>query len=409
VAVQASKRFLRLVSSVFTCSQFKTRGRAAQVCARLRYVTAWLAVCLPGLLNTGLAAEAQVAPLRSVEPEQVWAERVRSLPPAVEQIRTPVGLGEVAAKIAPNVAMDGVPQLGAADPKAGRSHPRIPRKYDVGLIGERGIGKGLNFYSLEKEQMLGRELAEQIERHARMFTDPVINEYVNRLGQNLVRNSDAEVPFTIRIIDSEEINAFALPGGFFYINTGLLMAAESEAELAGVMAHEIAHVAARHATKNATKSELFNLLSVPLIFVGGPVGYAVQQAVGVAVPMSFLKFSRNAEREADLLGIEYQYASGYDPQAFVQFFEKLQAKKKEKRNFLARAFSSHPMNEDRIKRSQEAIEKYLPDREQYIVTTSEFDEMKARLVELSASPRLSDLGKGAKPTLRKRVEDDEKR
>ena len=351
-----------------------------------------LACVLPGA--------AQVAPApRSVEPEQIWVESVRRLPAAMEaQLRTQVAPPDFAR-----------PEADATYGAREKAKQEVEKKYDVGLIGERGIGKGLNFYSIEKEQMLGRELAEQIERHAKMFTDPVINEYVNRVGQNLVRNSDAEVPFTIRIIDSEEINAFALPGGFFYIHTGLLMAAESEAELAGVMAHEIAHVAARHATKNATKSELFNLLSVPLIFVGGPVGYAVQQAAGIAVPMSFLKFSRNAEREADLLGIEYQYATGYDPQAFVQFFEKLQAKKKEKRNFLARAFDSHPMNEDRIKRSQQAIEKYLPAQEQYIVTTSDFEEMKARLAELSAGTRLSDLAQGTKPTLRKRAEEDEKR
>jgi predicted Zn-dependent protease len=217
-----------------------------------------------------------------------------------------------------------------------------------------------------------------------------------------VRNSDARVPFIIKVIDNEEVNAFALPGGFFYVNTGLILAADNEAELAGVMAHEIAHVAARHATKNATRQEIFNLASIPLIFVGGPAGYAVRQFMGLAVPLSFLKFSRNSEREADLLGLEYQYASGYDPQEFVRFFEKLHSQeKKQKHGFMAKAFATHPMTGDRIKRAQEEIAKYLPPKEEYIVDTSEFDAVKARLAEIDNAHRI-DGGEGVRPTLRKR-------
>ena len=278
---------------------------------------------------------------------------------------------------------------------------KIPARYDVTQIGQRGIGKGMNFYSLDKEIALGRQLAQEIEQQARIINDPVITEYVNRVGQNIVRNSDAQVPFTIKVIDDDEVNAFALPGGFFFVNTGLILAADSEAELAGVMAHEIAHVAARHATKNDTKAQLFNIASIPLIFVGGPVGYGVRQAAGLAVPMGFLKFSRNAEREADLLGLEYQYASGYDPAAFVQFFEKLQVKDKKKHNAIAKAFSTHPMTEDRIKKSQESIAKYLPEKDQYVVTTSEFDEVKTRLARLE-NRRKIDGGDPSRPTLRRR-------
>jgi predicted Zn-dependent protease len=197
-----------------------------------------------------------------------------------------------------------------------------------------------------------------------------------------VRNSDAQVPFTIKIVESDEVNAFALPGGFFYVNTGLILAADSEAELAGVMAHEIAHVAARHATKNMTKGQLFNMASIPLVFVGGPVGYAVQQAAGIAIPMGFLKFSRDAEREADLLGIEYQYKTGYDPNSFVSFFEKIKAQEKSKGNFISKAFATHPMTSDRVKRAQKEIEDYLPARPQYIVDTSEFTEIKSRLASM---------------------------
>jgi beta-barrel assembly-enhancing protease len=278
---------------------------------------------------------------------------------------------------------------------------RTQSKYDVSKIGERSVGKGVNFYSLDKEQALGRELATQVEMESKLLKDPKITEYVNRLGQNLARNSDAKVPFVIKVIDSDEVNAFALPGGFFYVNTGLIEAADSEAELAGVMAHEIAHVAARHATKNMTKGQIWNMASIPLIFVGGPVGFAVQEAAGLAVPMSFLKFTRDAEREADLLGMEYQYAAGYDPESFVTFFEKLKAQEKHKKNFIAKAFDTHPMTEDRVKRAQKEIEEVLPPKPQYIDDTSEFQEMKARLAGILNEHRLVKENASGRPTLRR--------
>ena len=277
---------------------------------------------------------------------------------------------------------------------------KVAGKYDVTRIGARGIGGGINFYSLEKEQVLGQEMAREMESQVRLLTDPVITEYVNRLGQQLVRHSDARVPFTIKVVDSDEVNAFALPGGFFYVNTGLILAAENEAELAGVMAHEIAHVAARHATRNATKSQIWNLISLPMVFVGGPAGMVLRQVAGVAVPMTFLKFSRDAEREADLLGMEYEYAAGYDPAALVNFFEKLDAQKK-KPNFMAKAFATHPMNHDRVKRAQKEIETMLPDRDEYVVTTSEFDEIKARVAQMIARKPVLPEYSGNKPILRR--------
>src|SRR5437868_6706605 len=277
-------------------------------------------------------------------------------------------------------------------------------KYDVSRIGERAIGNGLNLYSIEKERALGRQLAQEVESQSRLVSDPVITEYVNRVGQSIVRNSDARVPFTIKVIDDDEINAFALPGGYFYVDSGLILAADSEAELAGVMAHEIAHVAARHATKNATKAQLWNLASIPLIFVGGPVGYAVRQVAGLAVPMSYMKFSRDAEREADLLGLEYDYAAGYDPQSFVHFFEKLETGEKQKKpNWIAKAFATHPMNSDRIRRAQKEIQNLLPPKSEYIVDTSEFQEMKARMANIDHA-RSPD--GGGMPTLRRRGPDD---
>jgi predicted Zn-dependent protease len=246
---------------------------------------------------------------------------------------------------------------------------------------------------------MGREISAQVESQSKLVTDPKVTEYINRLGQTIVRNSDAKVPFAIKVIDNDEINAFALPGGFFYVNSGLIMAADNEAELAGVMAHEIAHVAARHATRTQTRSQMINLASIPLIFMGGPVVYAVEQAAGLALPMSFLKFSRDAEREADLLGLEYQYASGYDPAAFVQFFEKLGKEQKQKMSFLAKAFSTHPMTADRIQRAQHEIQDLLPAHQEYVVDTSEFQDVKAHLGTLLNARRLRGPAKSNGPVL----------
>src|SRR5712692_7162743 len=199
-------------------------------------------------------------------------------------------------------------------------------KKDPEEIGNRDVGKGVNFYSLEKEIAIGKGLAQDVERQAKLINDPIIAEYVNRVGQNLVRNSDAKVPFTIKVIDAEEINAFALPGGFFFVNTGVVLNADSEAEMAGVMAHEIAHVAARHGTRQATRGEMVNYGTIPLIFMGGWTGYAIRQGAGLAIPLGFLTFSRGFESEADYLGLQYLYKTGYDPTSFVDFFEKIQSK-----------------------------------------------------------------------------------
>lgn len=282
-----------------------------------------------------------------------------------------------------------------------RPKKKLDPKYDVDMIGRRNIGKGLDFYSLQREIMLGQQLANQLETSVKLVNDPMVTEYINRLGQRLVRNSDAQVPFTIKVIDDDEVNAFALPGGFFYVNTGLILAADNEAGLAAVMAHEIAHVAARHATKNQSRSQLFDLMSIPLIFVGGPAGMIARQALGLAVPMGMLKFSRNAEREADMLGLQYDYATGYDPQEFIRLFEKMKKQEKQNKNFLARAFSTHPMTDDRIKRAQKEIANYLPARNEYIVDTSEFQQVRARVAEICNRRRI-DNGKVNLPILHRR-------
>jgi predicted Zn-dependent protease len=276
-------------------------------------------------------------------------------------------------------------------------------KDDPEAIGERDIGKGVNLYSLEKEIAIGRQLAAEVEKTAKIVDDPVISEYVNRIGQNLVRNSDAKVPFTIKVIDNDEVNAFALPGGFFFVNTGIIRLAENEAELAGVMAHEIAHVAARHGTRQASRAQITNILSIPLIFVGGGVGYAVSQAAGLAIPLTFLKFSRGFEEEADALGVQYLYKSGYDPQAMVTFFERLQAQEKKKPGTLAKVFSSHPITQDRAKNVQEAINENLSARPEYAINTSEFEEVKQHLVRLEG--RRKESTDPNRPTLRRKSTD----
>jgi predicted Zn-dependent protease len=264
------------------------------------------------------------------------------------------------------------------------------KKKDPDEIGNRDVGKGINFYSIEKEIALGKGLAQEVERQAKIIDDPIIAEYVNRVGQNLVRNSDAKVPFTIKVVDSEDVNAFALPGGFFFVNSGLILKAESEAELAGVMAHEIAHVAARHGTRQATRGEVMNLASIPLIFMGGWAGYGARQAASVLVPVGFLSFSRGFESEADMLGLQYMYKTGYDPGAFVDFFEKIQSLEKKKPGTMAKVFSTHPLTEDRIVTAQKNIQEMLKERPEYVVTTSEFNDVKTRLTALHNRRKIDD-------------------
>lgn len=252
-------------------------------------------------------------------------------------------------------------------------------------IGSRNVGcdRGLgNWISLEKQTAMGRQYAAQVEKSAKLVTDPVITEYVNRLGQNLVRNSDSKVPFTIKVVDDDSANAFALPGGFFYVNSGVIQAADSESELAGVMAHEIAHVSACHAAREMTRSELANLASLPLIFIGGWAGYGIQQAASLALPVTFMKFSRNFESEADYLGVEYLYKSGYDPNGLITFFEKIEAMEKKKHGFLAKTFASHPQTPERVERTQREIATILPPKPEYVVDTSEFQQIKGRLAAI---------------------------
>jgi beta-barrel assembly-enhancing protease len=284
-------------------------------------------------------------------------------------------------------------------------HIKAGSEDDVNAVGTRNIGgRGAgNWFSTDWEIRNGKSYSMEIEKSAHLVTDPVIVEYVNRVGQNIVKNSDCKVPFTIKVIDSDEINAMALPGGFFYVNSGLIMAADEEAELAGVMAHETAHVCAHHAAREMTRMYYAQIGSVPLIIMtqGSWTGYGIYEATQLAIPMTFLQFSRNFEAEADWLGLQYMYKAGYDPQAFIQFFEKLDALEKHKPGTLAKVFSDHPQTPDRIFHSEEEIATIMPARPDYMVTTSEFDDIKARLARLENKRKINDGKGGNKPTLRR--------
>ncbi len=301
------------------------------------------------------------------------------------------------------------PSTAAASKSSGKP---LSTNEDPAMIGKRNINSGIIAKmsgSTEKEVRIGRQLAAEVDRQARFIEDPLITEYINRVGQNIVLHSDAKVPFTIKVIDSDEVNAFALPGGFFYVNKGLLLAADNEAELAGVMAHEIAHVAARHAVENSTKSSLLEYLAIGgSIFLGGWPGVIYQNTAGLGLLGAFMKFSRGAEEEADKLGVQYMYAAGYDPTAMATMFEKLESKNKKKPGFIARAFATHPAPPDR-RASSLALAARFPEREEYIISSSEFQRVKSRLLRLSnarassagALPGAED-GTPGRPTLKRR-------
>ncbi|HEX4772556.1 MAG TPA: M48 family metallopeptidase [Bryobacteraceae bacterium] len=277
------------------------------------------------------------------------------------------------------------------------------KEKDPDAIGDRDVSGKVNFYSLEKEIALGKQLAQQVEHQSKIINDPVVSEYVNRIGQNLVRNSDAKVPFTIKVVEDPTVNAFALPGGFFFVDSGLILKADTEAELAGVMAHEIAHVAARHGTRQATRGEIAQLSMIPLYIIGGPVAYGLYEASGLLIPITFLKFSRGFEAEADYLGVQYMYKTGYDPTAFVDFFEKIQSMEKRKPGTMSKMFATHPPTDDRIVKAQKEIAAVLKAKPEYVVTTSEFEDVKGRLAMLE-NQRRPDKATSAdpnKPTLRR--------
>lgn len=279
---------------------------------------------------------------------------------------------------------------------------KLPEKYDITRIGDRGIGDGVNFYSREKERDLGESMARRFDTELQFLNDPEVNDYVNRVVQRLVIHSDAKMPFTVHVVKNEQVTAFSLPGGFLYVTTGLIAASPDEATFAGALAHEVAHVAARHVTRALTRKRLFGIASLPLVFLTGGAGAALNNAAGFGIPISGMKFARDSEREADLLGLEYTYAAGYDPHAFVQFLETMEAHQKQKLpGMLKLMFTSHVMTEDRIQRAQAEMASMLPEKPTYVIDSSEFQQAQARLFDLTDPCRYSNgkpvlLGSGKK-------------
>jgi len=309
-----------------------------------------------------------------------------------------------AIKPAPAIAPAETPE-GPLPSPGDQLDPHIPQgsEADVNAIGNRDIGaRGPgNWYTTNWEIGVGHEYSEEVMKSSHMITDPVVTEYVNRIGQNIVKNSDAKVPFTIRVIDSDEINAFALPGGFFFVNSGLILAMDEESELAGVMAHEISHVIAHHAAREMTRANYMQIASIPLIFMGGYTAYGIYEASQIAIPLTFLEFSRTFEAEADYLGVQYMYKAGYDPQGMITAFEKLEALEKQKPGALAKAFEDHPPTGDRIVSVENEIATILPPKSDYVVTTSEFDDVKTRLARIENKRKTNDGKGGNTPTLRR--------
>jgi hypothetical protein len=390
----------------------------------LKFQFGFAALVAAGLLTVSASSFAQQAPAPA-GPATPSSTPTVSDPPSPASADPGANLpsaGTTSPGTAPATSNDGKgdsnanakPDLKSAAPKtdvlpspgeALDPHIKKGSEDDVDAIGTRNIGgRGLgNWYSVNGEIGMGKQYSQEIEKSAHLVTDPVIVEYVNRIGQNIVKNSDCKVPFTIKVIDSDEINAMALPGGFFYVNSGLIMAADEEAELAGVMAHETAHVCAHHAAREMTRMNYAQIGSIPLIIFtqGSWTGYGIYEAAQLAVPISFLEFSREFEAEADWLGLQYMYKAGYDPQAFIQFFEKIDSLEKHKPGAIAKVFADHPQTPDRIMHSEQEIATIMPPRPDYVVTTSEFDDIKDRLARIENKRKLNDKSNGNKPTLRR--------
>jgi predicted Zn-dependent protease len=264
------------------------------------------------------------------------------------------------------------------------------KKKDPEAIGRRKVDGGINFYSVEKEIALGKQLAIEVERQAKLLDDPITGEYINRLTQNLTRNSDVKFPVTVKVIDDDVINAFTLPGGYLFVNTGLIRLSESESELASAISHELGHVAARHYVRQASRGDLLTASTIPLIFLGGIPGIAAQQVANIGLPMGMFKFSRDFETEADLLGIQYLYKTGYDPTAAIDMFERIEAAQRNHPGAVSQLFNTHPLTSDRINKTQKNIEQNLPARPEYVVNTSEYEDIRARLVSLQGNRKVNE-------------------
>jgi beta-barrel assembly-enhancing protease len=393
------------------------------------FATKWISIlaatsmlALPGLAGPSTQAPAQPAaappasqaPAQTTSPSSTSTSQAPASPSSTQN--PPVVTNDPSSAQAPPPITPNAPPAVSSDgndgtaPAAAQPGPPKPVKpgsnADVNAIGNRDPGAGLDFYSIQHEIELGKELSQEVEKTAKFINDPIVVEYVNRVGQNIVRNSDCKVPFTIKVIDSDVVNAFALPGGFFYVNSGLILHADTESELAGVMGHETAHVCLRHGTKQATKADIAQIgaIAASLFIPYSWAGYAMYQGMNFGIPIAFLKFSRGDEAQADYFGLQYMYHAGYDPNSFVMFFEKIEADEKREPGTIPKIFADHPPTPDRIGKIQTEIATILPPRNEYIVSTSEFDSVKARLQMIENNTKLNDAKNPNKPTLRKRTD-----
>ena len=274
--------------------------------------------------------------------------------------------------------------------------PDDAKKKNPEAIGARKVDGGINFFSVEKEIALGKQLAIEVEREAKLLEDPILNEYINRLTQNLSRNSDVKFPVTVKIIDDDVVNAFTLPGGHLFINTGLIRLSESESELASAISHELGHVAARHYVRQESRADLLQGATIPLIFLGGIPGVLTREIANVGLPVGLFKFSRDFETEADMLGIQYLYKAGYDPESAIDMFERIEAAEARRPGTVSQLFNTHPRTGDRISKTQKNIQQNLPARDEYVVNTSEYEDVRARLAGLREQRKVPEK---APPTL----------
>jgi predicted Zn-dependent protease len=242
---------------------------------------------------------------------------------------------------------------------------------DINAIGHRRIVHDANFYSPEREKELGKALSQAVERSSKLLNDPIVAEYIERVAQNVANNSDAHIPVTVRVIDSDVVNAFTLPGGYQYINLGLLLQLHGEAELASLLARGIAHTALRSAAREATKGELMELATVPLILT--PAGWSS------TIPLTELKIRRQDELDADYFGLQYLYKAGYDPKCFTDFVQRIWGTSSATAKNVPKVLSIFPPLNERLTALQNEIANTLPPRDGAIVSTAEFDVFKERL------------------------------
>lgn len=244
--------------------------------------------------------------------------------------------------------------------------------------GSTGVNKGdFNLMSLQDEWALGQKLAADIALQLPLSQDPAVVGYVNEVGQRIVRQTEmAQMPWAFHVVNDPAINAFSIPGGHVYVNTGLITAAGNVSELSGVMAHEISHGVARHSTEQLSKAYGLEILAT-LVLGQNPAAYQtiLAQIIGGG---ALARFSRDAEEEADKLGVHSMYRAGYNPRGMASMFEELLSREQRSPNSVARFFSTHPLTTDRIRKVTSEAQK-LPARGDLITDDPNYQAIRRRV------------------------------